>query len=136
MFIKRIAIGAIGLALPLTLVGAPAYASGGHGYDDDPEIKITDVDFKHGKFVVDVAYECEDDKAKIVVKLKLGHNTYRGSDKVDCDDEDSESITLYGHGKVKSGYGYVEAEIEDEDGDTADDDARIKVKVRGGHDHH
>ena len=128
---KRIAIGAVSLAMPLAMAGAPAFAShhGGHGYNR-PDIDITDVDYKYGKFVVDVDYDCspEYSGAEIKVKLKLNHSYYEGKKWVDCDEDDA-SVYLWGHDRVQRGYGYVDASITDRRGRTASDDATIKVKV-------
>ncbi|HYP44165.1 MAG TPA: hypothetical protein VEQ66_03085 [Propionibacteriaceae bacterium] len=137
---KRIAIGAVSLALPLAaLAGAPAYATdkdhGGH--DSEPTIEITDLNYKHGKFVVDVDYECapEHSRARVWVKLKLNHAYFEGYEKVHCDDDEA-SIYLYGHGKLKSGHAHVDAYIKEKDGDTDHDYAKYEVRVKRGHGGH
>jgi hypothetical protein len=140
MFIKRIAIGAVGLALPFSLVGAPAFAGGkdrGGHHDDEASIEIVDVKVvnKH-KAKVGVEFECEG-YAKIRVVVKQDHAKYKGHAWVDCDDDEAD-IYVYreGYKKLKKGEdAYVAAYLREKGyhGDTAEDHETVEVEGRGHH---
>ena len=147
---KRIAVGAIGLALPLALAAAPAVAGERH-HDDaaDPEIAIKDVYAKHGDIYVKVKYECEteddngyrkaghkkDDDATIEVTLTQRHVKYAGDAEPNCDGKERyATIELereYGH--LYTGKAKVTATITDEQGETDTDTEHVKVKVYKHH---
>ncbi|HYP45052.1 MAG TPA: hypothetical protein VEQ66_07650 [Propionibacteriaceae bacterium] len=140
MFAKRIAIGAVGLALPLALTATPASATDGHGdhHDDEASIEIVKVKIvdRH-KAKVNVEFECEG-YAKIKVVVRQHHAKYSGHAWVDCD-EDEADVYVYrqGYKKLKAGKdAYVAAYLKEKGhhGDTAED--HETVEVRGGHGHH
>ena len=147
---KRIAVGAIGLALPLALAAAPAVASGrNHHGAADPEIAIKNVYASDGDIFVKVKYQCEseddhgyrkaghkdDDDATIEVTLTQRHVEYAGDAEPNCNGKDNyATIKLerkYGH--LYTGKAKVTATITDDQGEEASDTERVRVKVYKHH---
>lgn len=132
---KRIAIGAVSLALPLAALGAAPASAASRGHDG-PEIDIQRVAFQDGYFKVKVDYDCEPDHAEAKIRIKLSQDrvTYRGSEEVDCDDDEA-TIKLYkdGRGRLKNGHAHVRAVIVDKHGDRDRDDADVRLRVKWHH---
>ncbi|HEX8509347.1 MAG TPA: hypothetical protein VF635_07605 [Propionibacteriaceae bacterium] len=147
---KRIAVGAIGLALPLTLIGAPAFASDKKDRDE-LRVEIVKVKVYNGKFKVDVEYVCGDeddndrryksknhkndsDEGDIKVTLTQKHAKYAGGADAECDGKRHDATITLDHkdGKLKSGRADVKAVLKfDDEKETDHETVRLYVKKHG-----
>src|SRR4051794_16217525 len=160
--VGRLALGLATVALPLSVLAAPASATswggGDHGEEDnEPSISIKDVSYRHGDIEVKVKYRCftdekddhghhkgkhsykgDDDEAEdgtIEVTLWQRHAKYSGEEDVTCDGEWGwTKVELdRDYGHLKRGKAWVKAKITDPQDETDSDREEVYVKKYNHH---